>query len=104
MIYAILNETLDQVENIAESYTALSSNWIQIPAGMPVAIGDTYDGCMFYDEEGLMRVTYETNFMQNRIKELEADNILKTEQINTLINRNQLLEDCIAEIASTLYA
>ena len=59
MVYAILNENLDTVENIAESYLALEPNWIQIPANVPVSIGDTYSGSMFYSPNGIQRVSPE---------------------------------------------
>lgn len=104
MIYAILNEEMNKVENVAESYMALEANWIQVPAGMPVIIGDTYDGTMFYSKDGELRVTPETKVMQNHIKELENDNILKTAQIQALSDRNDFLEDCIAEMAGMVYA
>lgn len=104
MVYAILNKTLDKVENVAESYMALDTNWIQIPANTSVSIGDSYDGRMFYDPEGELRVTPEVEQAQIRIKELEQENILKTAQIQALSDRNDFLEDCIAEMAGMVYA
>ena len=104
MIYAILNKTHDTVENIAESYIALNTNWVQVPANVPVAIGDSFDGRMFYDAEGKMRVTPEVEQAQARIKELEEENTLKTAQIQALSDRNDFLEDCIAEMAGVIYA
>ena len=104
MIYAILNETRNKVENIAESYMALDANWIQVPTGAPVSIGDTYDGNMFYDTEGNIRLTPELKATQTRIAELEAENVLKTAQIQALSDRNDFLEDCIAEMAGMVYA
>ena len=47
MIYAILNEEHNTVENIAESYIALNENWVQVPANAPIYIGDSFDGKMF---------------------------------------------------------
>ena len=104
MIYAILNETMDTVTNIAESYMALNTNWVQVPSGSPVSIGDTYDGRMFYSLEGELRITPEVEVTQTRIKELEEENVLKTAQIKALSDRNDFLEDCIAEMAGLIYA
>lgn len=104
MIYAVLNETMDMVTNVAESYMALDTNWIQVLAGSPVSIGDRYDGKMFYSPEGNLRVAPEVEVAQTRIKELEEDNVLKTAQIQALSDRNDFLEDCIAEMAGLVYA
>lgn len=104
MIYAILNEIHDTVENVAESYMALDTNWIQVPTNAPVSIGDTYDGRMFYSPEGELRVAPEVEATQTRVKELEEENVLKTAQIQALSDRNDFLEDCIAEMAGLVYA
>ena len=104
MIYAILNTTHDTVENIAESFMPLNVNWIQVPANVPVSIGDRFDGTMFYSQEGKMRVAPEVEQAQVRIKELEEDNVLKTAQIQALSDRNDFLEDCMAEMAGIIYA
>lgn len=104
MIYAILNETLTTVENIVESHRAFEENWIQVPTNAPVSIGDTYNYSMFYSPDGELRVSPEIKVAQDRIKELEQDNILKTTQIQELSDRNNFLEDCIAEMAGMVYA
>ena len=104
MTYAILNEEHTMVENIAESYIALNENWIQVPANVDIYIGDIFDGKMFYDPQGKMRVSPEIEQAQIKIKELEEDNTLKTAQIQALSDRNDFLEDCIAEMAGMLYA
>lgn len=103
MIYAVLNENHDIVENIAESYIALHTNWIQVPANVPVSIGDSFDGNMFYSQEGEMRVTPDVKQAQTKITELEEENRLKTAQIQALSDRNDFLEDCIAEMAGIIY-
>lgn len=104
MIYAILNDDLNIVENITESHIALEPNWVQVPAGINVYIGDNYVNSMFYDPEGNPRFSPEVQFSQNRIDELEQDNVLKTAQIQALSDRNDFLEDCIAEMACLVYA
>lgn len=104
MIYAILNDDLNIVENITESHIALEPNWVQVPAGINVYIGDNYINSMFYDPEGNPRFSPEVQFSQNRINELEQDNVLKTAQIQALSDRNDFLEDCIAEMACLVYA
>lgn len=104
MIYAILNEELSIVENIAESHIALSNNWIQVPAGSGVSIGDTYDGKMFVDQNGNVRLTPEVMLTQEKIEDLKAENNLKTAQIQALSDMLDFYEECIAEMAMVVYA
>ena len=104
MRYAILNETRDTVENIAESNIALNINWIQVPAGLSVSIGDTYNGSLFFDQNGTTRLTPEMELAQTRIIELEEENTLKTAQIQALSDMLDFYEECIAEMAMTVYA
>lgn len=69
MIYAILNETQDKVENVAESYIPLNANWIQVAANVPVAIGDSYDGKSFYSPSGEMRMSYINQNIQDQVNQ-----------------------------------
>lgn len=102
MIYAIVKDNI--VENIAESNLALDHNWIVTPFGSAVAIGDHYNNDVFYDPDGNPRLTPEAILAQKKITELENINTLKTAQIQALSDRNDFLEDCIAEMAGIIYA
>lgn len=70
MKFAIIEDGV--VVNIADSNRALATNWILIPIGSAVSIGDTYDGRLFYAPDGSVRLTPEQAYSANRISELEA--------------------------------
>ena len=59
MKYAIIENGI--VVNIAIANRPLSNMWIQIPIRASVSIGDTWDGSMFYDQDGNPRITPEAN-------------------------------------------
>ena len=67
MTYAILNNERNLVENIAESVMPLHVNWIQVPTGMSVSIGDHYDGDMFYSPSGELRMSSINQNMQDQV-------------------------------------
>ena len=102
MIYAIIENNI--VSNIAESNHALNENWVAVPFGACVSIGSSYYNNIFYDANGEPILTPEVNLTQNKIKELEEENVLKTAQIQALSDRNDFLEDCLAEMAGIVYA
>lgn len=102
MRYAIVEN--NTVVNIVISTYQVAENWIPIPTGACVGIDDVYDGSMFYSVDGDPRLSPEVELTQDRIKELEQDNVLKTAQIQALSDRNDFLEDCIAEMAGLVYA
>lgn len=106
MIFAIIENNI--VINIASGHAPLTSNWVLVPTGMPVYIGDTFDGTTFYDQDGNPRLAGETVYVQGNLTALQADveseNILKDAQIKALSDRNDFLEDCIAEMAGMVYA
>lgn len=102
MIYAIVEDEI--VVNIAVSNHPLDDNWYLIPTRSNVSIGDAFDGVNFYDQNGKIRMPPETEVTQKRVEELEQENILKTAQIQALSDRNDFLEDCIAEMAGLVYA
>jgi len=58
MNYAIIENGI--VVNIAVSNHQLAANWVAIPTGCPVSIGDSYDGAVFKSPEGEMRMPPET--------------------------------------------
>jgi hypothetical protein len=106
MIFAIIENNI--VINIASGHRPLTSNWVLVPTGMSVSIGDTFDGATFYDQDGNPRLAGETVYVQGNLTALQADveseNILKDAQIKALSDRNDFLEDCIAEMAGMVYA
>lgn len=102
MKFAIIENGI--VVNIAEGTHALTAKWVPISAGCPVAIGDTYAGGIFYDEEGVERLTPEQRKAAERIAELEEEKKLLSAQIQALSDRGDFLEDCIAEMAGIIYA
>ena len=65
MIFAIVNE--GKVVNIVESMHPLTSDWIQIDNGVCVSIGDTYDGMVFYNPEGEMRMNFINRKTQDQV-------------------------------------
>ena len=70
MNYAIIENGI--VVNIAVSVQPLKSNWVAISSGTRVMIGDTYDGDMFYDPDGNVRLSPEVTMTQNRVVDLES--------------------------------
>ena len=72
------------------------------PCGeLPVAIGDTYDGQDFYRDGKLLvspltAAQQEVQTMQEELPMLKA-------QIQALSDRNDFVEDCIAEMAAVVY-
>ena len=69
MTYVVLNKAHDTVENIAESRMALDVNWIQIPTDLPVSIGDSFDGAMFYSPSGELRMSYVNQNIKNQVNQ-----------------------------------
>lgn len=102
MTYAIIEGTT--VTNIADATRPIEPTWIAVPTGMRVGIGDTYNGEMFFDPEGNMRLTPEQEYA-NKVIEAQATEIeslkvaLKDAQDN-----NDMLTECVLEMSSILYA
>lgn len=106
MIFAIVENGI--VVNIAFGHAPLDQNWYLVPTGMIIDIGDTFDGNAFYDPDGNLRFTKDTSYVQENVDKLqsdvESDITLKNAQIKALSDRNDFLEDCIAEMACVVYA
>ena len=109
MKFAIVEN--DIVTNVAEGLMPLDANWHEIPIDVPVAIGDTFDGQAFYDENKEMRMSHVQNLSKKLIDslgvdvdDLEKDGTLKTAQIQALSDMLDFYEECIAEIACVVYA
>lgn len=65
MRFAIVEN--DIVTNVAEGLMPLEANWHEIQVDVPVAIGDKFDGQVFYDEEGNVRMSYVQNKTQIQV-------------------------------------
>ena len=58
MNYAIIEDGI--VTNITVSNHQLAANWVAIPTGCPVSIGDSYNGVTVSGPNGEMRMPPET--------------------------------------------
>ena len=67
MIYAIIEN--NTVSNIAESTYALDHNWVIVPFGAHVSIGDSYRNNMFYDSDGNVKFTPEAMEIKSKVDE-----------------------------------
>ncbi len=73
-----------------------------IPCGeLPVAIGDTYDGQDFYRDGN--KVVSALAAAQQEAQTLKEDIPMLKAQIQALSDRNDFVEDCIAEMAAVVY-
>ena len=88
MRYAIIEDGV--VVNIAVSNRPLKAGWQAIPTGMPVAIGDTFSGGMFYAPDGSARMSPEMAAANAKIEALEEQNAMLTE--------------CLLEMSGVVYA
>lgn len=88
MKYAIVENGI--VSNIAVSNRPLAAGWQAIPTGVPVAIGDTFSGGMFYAPDGSARMSPEMAAANAKIAALEEQNAMLTE--------------CLLEISGVVYA
>lgn len=61
MRYAIVKD--GKVINIAVSGHPLAADWVAVPVGCPVCIGDTYSDGVFYAPEGNMRMSPEVEMI-----------------------------------------
>ena len=102
MVYAVIENGV--VANVAESYMALGDNWQAVPIGCPVAIGDSFDGSVYRGPDGAVRLTAEQQAANDRIAQLESEKKLLSAQVQALADRNEFMEDCIAEMAAAVYA
>ena len=102
MTYAIIQGGV--VTNIVVGNRRLTSSWIQIPAGMPAALGDLYEGGRFFAPDGSARMTPEQAQADRKIEALEREKALLAAQVQALCERGEFLEDCLAEMAAEVYA
>ena len=74
-----------------------------VPCGdLPVAIGDTYDGTDFY--RGGEKLVSPLAAAQAEAQTLKEDLPMLKAQLKAISDRNDFIEDCIAEMATVVYA
>lgn len=69
---------------------------------LPVGIGDTWDGENFYRDGE--RVVSELEQTQSALKTMTDEIPLLKAQVQALSDRGEFVEDCIAEMATVVYA
>lgn len=69
---------------------------------VPVAIGDTWDGENFYRNGE--KLVSELEAAQREVQTMQADLPALRAQIQAISDRNDFIEDCIAEMAAVVYA
>lgn len=87
-------------------------NYIIVENGMIVniivcdsdEIASTFNAVPFYDGAAIGNHYEPPPTTEERVDQLEAENKLLTEQIKASNDRSDFLEDCIAEMASIVYA
>ena len=102
MRYAVIEDGV--VTNIIVLYPSNAKDFPgAVPCGdVPVGIGDTWDGQDFYRDgekvvSPLTAARQEVQTMQEELPMLKA-------QIQAISDRNDFIEDCIAEMATVVYA
>ena len=74
-----------------------------VPCGdLPVAVGDTYDGEHFY--RGGEKLDSPLALARQEAQTLKEDIPMLKAQIQAISDRNDFVEDCIAEMATVVYA
>lgn len=101
MNYAIVES--GKVTNVIWLYSGNAADFPDaVPCGeLPVAIGDTWDGQDFY-RDGKLLVSPLTAAQQEAQTLREELPVMKA-QIQALSDRNDFVEDCIAEMAAAVY-
>lgn len=101
MRYAIITDGV--VTNVIILYPGNAGDFqTAVPCGdVPVAIGDTYDGQDFYREGE--KVVSPLTAAQKEMETMQADLPMLKAQIQAISDRNDFIEDCIAEMAAVVY-
>ena len=101
MNYAIVEN--GTVMNIIWLYPANAADFqTAVPCGdVPVAIGDTYDGHDFYREGE--KVVSPLTAAQKEMETMQTDLPMLKAQVQAISDRNDFIEDCIAEMATVVY-
>ena len=69
---------------------------------IPVAIGDTYDGENFY--RGGEKVVSPLTAARQEVQTMQEELPVLKAQIQAISDRNDFIEDCMAEMAAVVYA
>lgn len=101
MNYAVVEN--GTVTNIIWLYPANASDFPDaVPCGdLPVAIGDTYDGENFY--RGGEKVVSPLTAARQEVQTMQEELPVLKAQIQAISDRNDFIEDCIAEMAAVVY-
>ena len=101
MNYALIENGV--VTNMIWLYSANAGDFpTAVPCGdVPVAIGDTYDGQDFYREGE--KVVSPLTSAKKEVETMQADLPMLKAQIQAISDRNDFIEDCIAEMAAVVY-
>lgn len=101
MNYALVENGV--VTNIIWLYSANAEDFPSaVPCGdVPAAIGDTYDGEHFYREGE--KVVSPLTAAQKEVDTMQSDLPMLKAQIQAISDRNDFIEDCIAEMAAVVY-
>ncbi len=102
MNYALIENGV--VTNLIWLYSGNEADFPSaVPCGeLPVAIGDTYDGQDFY--RGGNKVVSALAAAQQEVQTMQEELPMLKAQIQALSDRNDFVEDCIAEMAAVVYA
>ena len=102
MNYALIENGV--VTNLIWLYSGNEADFPSaVPCGeLPVAIGDTYDGQDFY--RGGEKLDSPLAVAQQEAQTLKEDIPMLKAQIKAISDRNDFVEDCIAEMATVVYA
>ena len=101
MRYAVIED--GAVVNVIILYPGGAKSFpTAVPCGdVPVAIGDTYDGQDFYRDGE--KVVSTLTAAQKEVETMQADLPMLKAQIQAISDRNDFIEDCIAEMAAVVY-
>lgn len=102
MRYAVIEDGV--VANVIILYPGGAKSFPDaVPCGdVPVAIGDTWDGEHFY--RGGEKLDSPLAVAQQEAQTLKEDIPMLKAQIKAISDRNDFIEDCIAEMATVVYA
>lgn len=101
MRYAIITDGV--VTNVIVLYPGNARDFPSavVCGDLPVAIGDTYDGQDFYRDGE--KVVSPLTAAQKEVETMQADLPMLKAQIQAISDRNDFIEDCIAEMAAVVY-
>ena len=101
MRYAVIEDGV--VTNIIVLYPSNAKDFPgAVPCGdVPVGIGDTWDGQDFY--RGGNKVVSPLTAARQEVQTMQGELPMLKAQIQAISERNDFIEDCIAEMATGVY-